>query len=239
MSVISGHDYSYGDKGFEFDFVYGEQGDDEIWGASYVDGKIVLDGGSGDDKLYAGARNYGAESFLYGGSGKDIIRTDWFEQRGGPLSIYGDFYIFGDHKYGTDALDKDLWGDADEIYNGYGNDYDVEIVAGDGDDLVHTGNEWYYNKVHAGNGDDTIYLGDGNAYVYAYGDDGDDTIVPKSSYEDVDNGGVYVNNWELIMGGKGNDLVRGSHGKNYNDGYGFLHGNDGDDKLYGGDESGY
>jgi len=35
-------------------------------------------------------------------------------------AVGADEYLFGDYKYGEDALDKDLWGDADIIYGGRG-----------------------------------------------------------------------------------------------------------------------
>lgn len=43
-----------GDKENKTDLVYGEQGDDEIWGSSETETKSLLDGGLGDDKLYLG-----------------------------------------------------------------------------------------------------------------------------------------------------------------------------------------
>lgn len=47
----------------------------------------------------------------------------------------GDVYIWGDYKYGADDLDKDIWGDDDIIYGGYGDGgNDLYIYGGDGDD---------------------------------------------------------------------------------------------------------
>ena len=51
----------------------------------------------------------------------------------------GTTYIFGDYKYGLDATDADLWGSADIIYGGRGNDgiNDLLIYGGDGGDIIH------------------------------------------------------------------------------------------------------
>ena len=70
-------------------------------------------------------------------------------------SVSGDVYIYGDYKYGADALDKDLWGDDDIIYGGNEdtNSYDIEISAGDGDDIIHTGNGWVYGYIRGQNGE--------------------------------------------------------------------------------------
>ena len=140
---------------------HGNQGDDEIWGPSYNYGSATkLHGGSGDDKLYTGFQDY-AFNYVYGGSGKDEIRTDFWQQRlTGTPAVANDIWIFGDYKYGEDALDKDLWGDADVIHAGIDttNDYDIEVWAGDGDDIIHGGEGWYGSELRGNNGNDTIHL---------------------------------------------------------------------------------
>lgn len=103
--------------------LYGEQGDDLMYGGN-VYGTQTMHGGSGDDKVVAGW-NIGSV-YLYGNSGRDVVRSDQYDIVPRDCGEYDeecdfseadyDEYLFGDYKYGTDALDKDLWGDADRIY---------------------------------------------------------------------------------------------------------------------------
>lgn len=102
--------------------LYGEQGDDLMYGGA-VYGTQTMHGGSGDDKVVAGI-NYG-NIFLYGNSGSDVVRSDQYtvpricdeDDNDCDLDhINFDEYLFGDFKYGSDSLDKDLWGDDDRIY---------------------------------------------------------------------------------------------------------------------------
>ena len=239
----SGH---RGDKMNKIDLVYGEQGDDEIWGSSETETKSILDGGSGDDKLYLGWKNaVGSESRIRGGSGKDIIRTD-FWNRGtiDEVASEGDVHLFGDYEYGSDDLDKDLWGAADTIFNGRGNGDGTNsayIYGGDGGDTIHSGDSWNINQVYGQNGDDTIYLSQGSEYVQVFGGSGHDTIVNVADYGSVESQDVPYNRQEVISGGAGNDLIRGTHGvdnaaaNGSADGTQTIHGDDGEDKIYGGD----
>jgi Ca2+-binding RTX toxin-like protein len=57
--------------------IYGEQGDDEIWGSQTTTTQH-LHGGSGNDSVYTGYQNAG-KTYAYGGSGEDIVRSDWFD----------------------------------------------------------------------------------------------------------------------------------------------------------------
>lgn len=143
-------------------------------------------------------------------------------------------FIYGDYKYGEDALDKDLWGDADIIHAGddFGESYYIEISAGDGDDIVYGGENWYGSTIRGENGNDTIHVPTGIEYLYVYGNDGDDTIKRTATYGEVDYGDVEPNYYEAIFGGDGNDFIEGGHRI---EDYGYLYGGDGDDKLYGGD----
>ena len=137
--------------------------------------------------------------FIYGGADRDLIRTDWFEINGdNGVDAAGDQRIYGDYKYGADALDKDLWGDADRIYGGRGDgSYYQSIFAGDGDDYVVGGDNWYGSYIDLGNGDDTIVvpqeIGEGtdilddadfDEYLTIYGGEGNDTWI-VDSYGDV------------------------------------------------------
>jgi len=87
-----------------------------------------------------------APEFYYGNSGRDLIRTDWYQDKDSTAGDKkGNEYIYGDFKYGTDALDEDLWGDSDIIIGGRGRGDDVAGIQ----------------MIHAGDGDDQIYMGDG------------------------------------------------------------------------------
>ena len=56
--------------------LYGEQGDDLMYGGS-VYGTQTMHGGSGDDKVVAGP-NIGSVH-LYGNSGRDVVRSDQYD----------------------------------------------------------------------------------------------------------------------------------------------------------------
>ena len=102
--------------------MFGEQGDDKIWVGGSVKGDVHAYGGTGNDWIYGGYRTKG-DTYLYGNAGKDTIRTDWYRENGkDDETNTGNEFIFGDYKYGEDALDKDLWGDDDIIWGGYGKD---------------------------------------------------------------------------------------------------------------------
>ena len=96
-----------------------------MYGGSVL-GTQTMHGGSGDDKVVAGY-NIG-DLFLYGNSGSDVVRSDQYDTVQIPRTTcddpndvnctpeYYNEYLFGDFKYGSDSLDKDLWGDDDRIY---------------------------------------------------------------------------------------------------------------------------
>lgn len=143
-NVLSNNVVGYGSMRHTGDVEFkGEQGDDKIWGASQVTGTSKIDGGSGDDYLVLG-HSVSGYGYVYGGSGKDLIRNDWYQQYDPSLPQYGAVYIYGDYKYGEDALDKDLWGDADVIHAGDdgAQTYYMNVSAGDGDDIIHGGEGW-------------------------------------------------------------------------------------------------
>jgi len=175
---------------------------------------------------------------MYGGSGKDLIRADWYQQYKDLSSTKGDVFIYGDYKYGEDALDKDLWGDADIIHAGIvtlEEDHNIEISAGDGDDIVYGGEGYYGSTIRGENGDDTVYMpqGTGTDDFYGYGGDGDDTFIRTASYGDTsDTGDVAPNTGEYVFGGAGNDIISGTHNVVE---FSWLYGGDGEDKIYGGD----
>ena len=80
-----------------------------IYGGNGTVNSQTIHGGSGDDKVIGGKDVVG-KTELYGNSGKDIIRSDYYRVNGAGTETNsgGDEFIFGDYKYGEDALDKDL-----------------------------------------------------------------------------------------------------------------------------------
>ena len=226
---------TYGQESNEYEYLYGESGDDTIWGGAYVEEYTKIHGGLGDDKLYGG---YDPQDdvYIFGEGGKDIIRSDWFGWKSGDESLGvnagGGEYIYGDYKYGLDALDKDLWGDDDRIYGGNGDQSsDQTIHGGDGDDYIALGHSWDDVDVFGGNGNDTFRTSQDNDDDHRiYGNDGDDVWLPVQDYGivEADESG---NGDDYGYGGNGNDIVRGTHlvGDQY------LHGGPGNDKVYGGD----
>lgn len=132
---------------------------------------------------------------LYGNSGRDIIRSDWYRVNGDGTQVNngGDEVLFGDYKYGSDNLDKDLWGDADRIYGGHGtygstesNNAKQEIYGGDGDDYLSPGDSWYISTTYGENGNDTFKAPQGSEYVTFYGGEGDDTVEVAAYGDEAD-----------------------------------------------------
>ena len=135
---------SFGRGQNEIERLYGEQGDDTIFGGRQAMTTQAIHGGSGDDKVYGGYSVNG-ETLLYGNSGRDIVRSDWYRTNGlgTEENDGGDEWLFGDYKYGEDALDKDLWGDDDFVYGGYGGgDNSQYMYGGDGNDYLSAGYNW-------------------------------------------------------------------------------------------------
>lgn len=109
-----------GSTGNGAEFWFGEQGDDKMFAGGAVTGDVRAYGGTGDDYLVGGIATIG-DTFLYGGANSDLIRSDFYRYQGDLNAVNtGNEYIFGDYKYGADALDKDLFGDDDVIFGGYG-----------------------------------------------------------------------------------------------------------------------
>jgi Ca2+-binding RTX toxin-like protein len=149
-----------------------------------------------------------------------------------------DEYIYGDYKYGEDALDKDLWGDDDVIIGGNGNASKTQkIHGGDGDDQIRGGSQWKESYLYGENGDDTIQVPQsierfGSGRLQVKGGDGDDTWIVQGYGAIEDTGALSPNYNDYGFGGAGNDVIRGTH-KVENES--VHYGGDGHDKLYGGD----
>ncbi len=186
------------------------------------DGRDSLDGGSGDDMLFGGADS----DVIYGGAGDDYIDAG----AGNDINVDG-----GD---GNDVIRGG--GGNDVLHGGAGIDH---ILGDGGDDYLFgdagNGSDQRGQRLFGGDGSDTL-----NAYAPTNG---------ASEYElfgdqlfggadgDTLNGNVRR---EILVGGAGDDLLRGDYlaGPNYainpradQDGGGdFLYGEGGEDKLFGG-----
>lgn len=178
--------------------INGGTGDDEIYAGP---GSLFLvSGGAGDDMIFGG----GGSDDLNGGPGDDII----YGGSGGDTLVgnSGEDMLFGgsgnDFIYaGYSSIDTV----GDVVYGGSGHDvidgspFDDQIFAGPGRDDV---------RGHGGN--DTIIGGAGNDYLY--GGDGDDYISCGAG-DDVADGeggtdGVYGNTGDDTLTGSGADIVR-------------------------------
>ena len=121
----------------------------------------------------------GDHVIIKGEAGKDIIRSDYFQQVAGyDNEERGDEWLYGDYSYGERGVDyyydndlentsniasrrlnQELWGDDDKIYGGDNTEFDFDqyIVGGDGDDIIHQGNLWEDTTAYGSYGDDIIY----------------------------------------------------------------------------------
>ena len=98
------------------DYLFGRYGDDEI------------DGGAGDDILKGGRFTDPTDGtdVLRGGTGNDMIFSNFYGQSGADSYGYGEFkYLYGDE------------GD-DTMYGAYGTANEF-IWGGEGDDLIYGG----------------------------------------------------------------------------------------------------
>jgi Ca2+-binding RTX toxin-like protein len=185
---------------------------DQIYIGNVTSVPTLLDTGDGDDHIYASIGN----DTIYAGNGHDNITA-----LGGNDLIYageGDDLISGndgkDRVYGENGNDR-TWG-------GAGNDW---VDGGLGKDIVHGGDGVdtvsYAERVHPVLVDAT---GTGK------GEQNDDGEAGELDFIDGDN--------EVIIGGKGNDVLQGSADPNNNFGATFnannkLVGGAGNDTLIG------
>lgn len=160
---------------------YGYGGNDIL---SVFSGNHFIDGGEGDDRLYA----QDGWTTLLGGAGNDSIA---FANGGGTADGgLGDDTIYAHHAQGT-------------IYGGEGNDIvgvsdgQFRIESGTGADVIEAYRS--ANDIYGGAGNDTITVSEGNNTVR--GEDGDDTITVS-----------WGNN--AVYGGDGSDTITASTGNN-------------------------
>lgn len=147
---------------------------------------LSLDGGEGEDRLYA--RRVAVPTELTGGNGDDRLyggRADDSIEGGDGHDI-----IFGGE--GSDTIDGGQ-GD-DRIYGEQGDD---TIQAGGGRDTVLAGDG--NDLVHGGSGRDLLFGGTGDDALF--GEDDNDLLVGGAG-DDLLRGGL---GRDLLLGGSGND----------------------------------
>ncbi|MBT6725024.1 MAG: hypothetical protein HOB20_17470, partial [Planctomycetaceae bacterium] len=203
--------------------LWGEAGDDKIFGSSIAANAVF--GGTGNDEIETGSESdfvdggagfdvittLGGKDYVYGGAGDDQIMAGADEDQinAGPGSdtVYGG--SGADIIYGAAGNDS-LYGEdnADKIFGGSGNDYldgagdNDEIAGQDGDDIL------------LGNDDeDTLAGGAGNDFLIGhdgadklYGGFGDDVLIAHL-LGDVDSPASHE-----LYGGPDDDYFCGSHG---------------------------
>ncbi len=200
----------------------GGNGDDIIVIGEGVPIPVELDGGAGDDKLYAG----GAAAVIRGGSGKDFIQgsefADMLSGDDGDDEIWGgegDDEIHGgggaDLLGGQGGADA-IWGDTgiDRLLGGDGGD--VLRGGADGDELAGEGGD---DILEGEGGDDLLVGGAGTDRIYGFSitGAGDDNTRDRL-YGDFGDG----------TGGGAKDFLYGQGGDD------LIHGEDGDDEIHGG-----
>src|SRR5688572_11579109 len=179
--------------------------------AAWQVSKVVINGNSGSDMLYAYSNvtrpieatgGYGNDS-IYGGAAADDLR-------GGQ----GIDYIVGND--GNDVLDGGVAGNAS--FENTGND---SLFGMNGHDTMYA-SEYGNCYLNGGAGDDSVYgyegmenvvAGDGADYVWTAG--GKDSIAAGAGND-------------IVYAGAGDDVVHGDSGNDW------MGGDDGNDKMYAG-----
>lgn len=165
VNLIGSH-YTYGDVTLD-----GGNGNDVLWASS---GDDVLLGGAGNDDLFGGA----GRDYLSGGPGNDTINGD----HGNDLIEGGD---------GNDAL-ADAFGN-NLFYAGRGND---KAIGGSGNELFI-----------GGKGNDTIVTGQGADIIAFNRGDGRDTITGGTNADNTLSLGGGIRYQDLYLSQQGNNLV--------------------------------
>ena len=215
---------SYGDVtvdgGSGDDYIFANDGNDTLLGGT---GNDYISGDAGNDKIYGGDGN----DTLYGGSGDDLLNGG-----AGADKIYGGS--------GTDTVDYSDSSSGVNVYLGAGDGNAYSGAGGTGTGGDAQGDT--YNSIENVNGsahDDYVYGAAGGSVVNL--GDGNDTfdnseasnVVGKDT---VDGGAgndlIYTGNGDdLLKGGSGNDTLYGEAGND------TLIGGTGNDTLIGGDGS--
>jgi Ca2+-binding RTX toxin-like protein len=248
--------------------VYANDGDDEIRNTLVIPTDVF--GNDGDDTIWGGF----VDDRLYGGAGADVLRArsgdDFVSGSDGDdtlLGADGDDLLYGgdghDLIYGQDGEDylNGQTGDDrlrggegdDELLGGSGND---DLRGDAGNDSVNGGHgeDLLFGSVGADNlqgsfgndilrgGDDNDILGGGDGEDLIYGDNGNDRILGGNGNDGIRagfgddqlNGGAGA---DRLWGQAGADTARGGEGHDFIHGGGeddFLFGDEGLDRIVGG-----
>jgi len=220
-------------RGVESLRIAGGGGDDRITaspeGEAATTRPLLLAGGEGDDELFGGP----GDDILRGGPGDDVLR-------GGP----GDDELWGGEghdvaDYGEATARVEVVLPEGRATGASGNDTLSEIegiAAGAGDDLL-IGDE-ADNELRGAEGDDVLVGGPGDDTLdggpgqdtadYSFAPTGVTVDLGSGEATDASGGSDTVTDVERVLGGLGDDLLRGDGRAN------VLLGGPGDDDLHGG-----
>ena len=245
-------------------YVYAGEGNDYVKCYSSLTRNAVIDGGSGNDRLYGGSgndtlRGGSGNDRLYGGKGDDLL--DGGTGNDSLYGSYGDDVLLGgsgnDRLYGSRDNDSLDGGDgADRLYGSSGND---SLSGGEGKDYLSasSGNDHldggsHDDRLYGGSGNDTLFGGSGNDYLSAgsgndrlHGGDGDDRLYGNSGNDllSAAAGNDYLSGSsgnDVLLGGLANDSILGGSGRDLligGLGSDYLSGYYSDDVLIGGTTS--
>ena len=176
------------DESATYSFLYGWEGNDELYGSGFADelyggtGNDVISGGAGNDTLDGGQ----GDDVLDGGAGTDVIS---FRDELASVAINLETGTVRDSQNGTDSFSNIEGAIASEYADtvlGDANDNILKGLAGDdvingaaGDDTIEAGQG--SDIVDAGAGNDTIVNNDGNDTLL--GGEGNDTYDLKQQKE--------------------------------------------------------
>lgn len=165
-------------------YVYGDDGNDLVYGGGY------LSGGNGNDRLHG-------RGVLFGDDGNDVLSGGGDLNGGnGDDRLYGntghDWLSGGagnDRLYGNSGNDSLYGGDGDDqLFGGYGND---DMFGNGGDDRLW--GSWGSNLLEGGDGNDFIWGGSGRDILIGglgidnlQGGFGDDVLVGGTTDHDDD-----------------------------------------------------
>ncbi|WP_200962351.1 hypothetical protein, partial [Pseudovibrio sp. POLY-S9] len=189
------------------------------------EGSDVLDGGAGNDTIYAGSLS----DTISGGEGDDVIYADSYRtvtNEDGELVtlVVGGAADIVDAGSGNDAVHAGAGND--QIRGGAGND---TLLGMDGDDFIL--GDAGTDIIIGGEGRDVLLGGDDDDSLY--GDDGNDRLIGGSGNDRLEGGEGH----DTLDGGSGNDLINGDLGNDVihaGTGDDFVQGGAGNDKVAGG-----